>query len=224
MSLLESIILLLVVGSVLLGGGLYFALTKKPVKKMEIDKPVLNLPAADFELSTMLFPDRPVEYVPEPADRYDQTKFTAMVRDPFWLYTYWDIAATHQNELRECHGLDENGNYVIRVHDITEDINVIDHYDIPINVLAREWYIHVGAPNRKFVLELGAMVNGSFVLIAQSNMVKTPRDTVSDKIDPDWMLVDGLHSKLYGHIGPSGPSSAGLWQQPSSDELFRKEC
>jgi len=222
MTLLESIIMFLVLGSILLGGGLYYALTKKPVKKLEISSPAPEPPADDFELSTALFPDRPVEYVPEPPDRYEHTKFAAMVRDPYWIYSYWEVTAAHQSELWERYGLGQNGNYIIRVHAITEGRPDSAHYDIPVNLPAREWYIHVGAPNRTFLLELGALVNGNFVLIARSNQVTTPRDSLSERIDPDWMLVDELQCKLYDKIGMPGPSSPGLWQQPSSHELIKQ--
>lgn len=223
MSLPESIIMLLVVGSILLGGGLYYALTRKPVKKPLMLQQVRELPPDDdFELSTALFPERPTENIPEPPGRYEQTRFTALIRDPYWIYSYWDIAATHQNALREQYGLAEPNDYIIRVHDITEERKKTALYDLPVNIQAREWYIHVGMPNRMFMLELGALVNGNFILIARSNQVKTPRDSLSEKIDPDWMLVDDLQCKLYGQIGLSGPSSPGQWQQPSSHELIKQ--
>lgn len=221
MSLLESIILLLIIGSILLGGGLYYALTRKPVKKLTMHEPARKLPADDFELSTALFPDRPVEYIPELPDRYEETRFTAMVRDPYWIYAYWDIADTHQNQLWESYGLDHNSsNYIIRIHDITENQLPGIFFDLPVNIQAREWFVHVGTPDRMFQLELGALVNGNFVLIVRSNQVKTPRDFLSDKIDPDWMLAEDLQCKLYAKAGPPGPSSPGQWQQPGSQHLF----
>jgi hypothetical protein len=223
MSLLESIILLLVLGSILLGGSLYYALTRKPVKKPDLPKPAREMPADDdFELSTVLFPDRPVEYVPEPPERYDETRLTAMVRDPYWIYSYWDVAAAHRDRLREIYGLDDNSHYVVRIHNFSEDQKHTGFYDQPVNIHAREWFIHVGKPNRIFQLELGALVNGNFIAIALSNPVKTPRDDLSEKIDPEWMLVDELQCKLYAKVGQSGPSSPGQWQQPGSEHLFNR--
>lgn len=223
MSLLESIILLLVLGSILLGGSLYYALTRKPVKKPDLPEPARAMPADDdFELSTVLFPDQPQEYIPEPPEKYDETKFTAMVRDPYWIYCYWDIGAAHRDQLRENYGLDDNSHYLIRIYNISVGQIAAGYYDLPVNIHAREWFIHVGTPNRMFQLELGALVDGNFVVIARSNPVKTPRDSLSEKVDPDWMLVDDLQCKLYEKIGPSGPSSPVQWQQPGSQHLFAR--
>lgn len=216
MSLLESIILLLVLGSILLGGGLYYALTRKPVRKLALDLPARALPADGFELSTALFPDRPVEHIPEPPTGYGETRLTAMVRDPYWIYTYWDIAADHENRLREIYGLDNSSYYVIRIHDLSEEQRPGSFYDLPVNLQAREWYINVGTPNRLYQLELGTLINGSFVLIARSNQVKTPRDNLSEKVDPEW---DELRCKIYAKTG-AGVSSPGQWQQPGSQNLF----
>lgn len=205
MSLLDNIILLLVLGSILLGAVLYYALTRPPVKKLKMHQPNLKLPAEDFELSAVLFPDRPVEYIPELPDEYGETRFTAIVRDPYWLYAYWNIAAAHLNRLRECHGLDDSAHFVIRIIDITESHPESqkrhNYSELTVSVGKREWYLHVGAPDRVFQLELGALVNGNFVLIARSNPVKTPRDSLSDKIDPDWLPAAGLQCEVCPHPG-----------------------
>jgi hypothetical protein len=125
------------------------------------------------------------------------------VKDPWWLYTYWDIRPeaerTARNQLlpQEVAGLQS----ILRVYDVT-GVDFPAHaahrsFDIPLSGLATNWYIHTDAPNRAFVVEIGILTQtGRFLLLARSNRVTTPRSGPSDVIDGAWMTTEEAYAAL----------------------------
>jgi hypothetical protein len=131
---------------------------------------------------------------------YNDTKIVLLVRDPFWIYTYWDIDNEKRNELNLHHG--HNKHMVLRVYDVTDVVfngfNAHSSFDLDINDFTNNWYIKLPAPNRSYCVDI-AIINehGEYVLIARSNTVQVPRDTVSDQMDEEWMIPDDLFNSLY---------------------------
>ncbi len=146
---------------------------------------------------------------------YNVTKIVLMVRDPYWLYTYWgtsqetrDLVSRHKNW--------DQISLILRVYDVTDIVfdgtNSNFYFDVNVGPSANNWYIHVGGPNRSFLVDLGfIMDNGAFYTIARSNPVTTPRDNVSDIIDEEWLSIEEDFRKLYRLTGAGlGNSSAEL--------------
>ncbi len=150
-------------------------------------------------------------------ENYDDTKIVLMVRDPYWLYSYWNI---NQATIEHISATTKDWgriSLILRVHDITNinnftGLNSNYYFDIEISQETKNWYIHVGGPNRSFCVDLGFLLdNGDFYTIARSNMVSTPRDTVSDIVDEEWMSIEEDYQKLYRLTGAGvGNSSAEL--------------
>ncbi len=145
-----------------------------------------------------------------------------MVKDPWWLYAYWEIqpgterAARRQLLPEEIPGLQS----VLRVYDVTG----VDYpaqlahrsFDIPLSGLATNWYIHTNAPDRSFLVEIGILTRaGRFLLLARSNRVTAPRAGPSDVIDEQWMTTDELFARLAG-LGLRPGSSPSGWLQAVS--------
>lgn len=113
---------------------------------------------------------------------YGDTRIVLMVRDPYWLHTYWEVNGQRRQELnydssREC----------LRVYD-TENW---DYFDIEVSGEAKNWYVKVPAPNRTYCVEIGFKTpDGKFIAAARSNWVTTPLDRMSDVIDEQWMIPD----------------------------------
>jgi hypothetical protein len=141
-----------------------------------------------------------------------------MVKDPWWLYAYWEIQPSTERSVRsqllpqEVAGLQT----VLRVHDVTG----VDFpsqppghsFDIGLSGLATNWFIHTDAPDRSFVVDIGLLTaSGRFLLLARSNRVTTPRFGPSDVIDEQWMTTDDLYWKLFG-----ATSSIGAGASPGS--------
>ncbi len=148
---------------------------------------------------------------------YNDTGIALMVRDPYWLYTYWNVNHETKDQIASNFGTWENIPLFLRVYDTT-DVNGFDgfnsnyYFDIQLNHPANNWYIHVGGPNRTFCVDLGFIqANGSFYTIVRSNIVTTPRDNVSDVIDEEWMVIEEDFRRLYRLAGgEDGNSSAEL--------------
>jgi hypothetical protein len=150
---------------------------------------------------------------------YGECKITALVRDPYWLFAYWEINAAKREEIARRYGdqaWDESWP-VLRVYDVT-NLYFFDsrHYtEISSNDYASDWYIRTGQPNRAFCIELGRVrPDGSYIFLARSNFVSTPRDQISEVIDEEWLLLPEYATRLYGRIGgiypgPSSPGSVG---------------
>lgn len=136
---------------------------------------------------------------------YGEDRIVLMVKDPWWLYAYWEIqpsterAARRALAPREVAGLQS----IIRVYDVTDRQFPAQpahaSFDIPLSGLATNWYIQVDAPNRSFIVEIGLVTNGGrFILLARSNRVTTPRFGPSDVIDEEWMCNEEDYWKLFG--------------------------
>ncbi len=143
---------------------------------------------------------------------YSENKLTLLVRDPWWLYSYWEVTPWREAEVAaeiERLGLGREKT-VLRVYDITEASpeKTKVFFDIEINHLNSNWYIDVGSPDREWIAEIGYKTqNGRFFALVRSNAVKTPPFGISDVLDEEWMMPDEMYFKLLGIIG--GFESAG---------------
>ncbi len=131
---------------------------------------------------------------------YGDNQIFLMVRDPQWLYTYWEIQNDLQDKtLAKLGGSWEYVKTVLRVYDITERKGLPSFWDIPVFGLVSNWTIQV-KPNRSYFVELGLLHrDGRFVAMVRSNEVTTPRDGMSEVLDERWMGID--FDKIYALSG-----------------------
>lgn len=147
-------------------------------------------------------PEYPVDESRELPQGYGDTKIVAMVRDPYWLYLYWEINHDKRRELTEI-GTNSR-QMVLRAHDVTglgfNGFNAHSHFDIPVNDFTNNWYVQLPASDRAWCVDLGVLApDGSFILIARSNTVATPRDTISSRTDDEarWVPTDENFTEMY---------------------------
>ena len=150
---------------------------------------------------------------------YGDDRIVLMVKDPWWLYAYWEIqpgterAVRGQLQPQEVAGLQT----VLRVHDVTgvdyPQAPSVTSFDISLSSLATNWFIHTNAPNRAFIVEIGLLTRaGRFLLLARSNRVTTPRFGPSDVIDKAWLTTDEAYWRLFGmSAGVGQGASPGAW-------------
>ena len=127
---------------------------------------------------------------------YNVTKIVLMVRDPYWAYVYWDIDDAKYKEVQyliQTHS--GRIKTILRVYDVTDvefnGFNSHRTFDVDVSLEAKAWYIHTGVPDRDYLVDIGLLDDqGKFYLIARSNIMRTPRDTMSDVIDENWMISD----------------------------------
>lgn len=140
-----------------------------------------------------------------PAD-YGDTKLVALVRDPEWIFLYWEINGDLRKRLRIPLGA-HNRPMGLRVYDVTDvhfdGRNAHSFYDIAVNDMAASWYLRIPESNRAYIVDLGLYDDeGNFHLIARSNAVMVPPSGMSWYTDEQWMNVTDEHfAEIYRMSG-----------------------
>ena len=138
---------------------------------------------------------------------YGHTTIVALVRDPWWIFSYWEVTPETEQAVRGRIPPSEREGIVsiLRVHDVTDGEADAPRFDIALRDVARNWYIHVGKPDRVWIVEIGLRTpRGGFYRLARSNRVRTPRHGPSDVIDEEWMSIEEEYWKLFGVAGGFG--------------------
>ncbi len=145
---------------------------------------------------------------------YGENKLVLMVRDPWWLYAYWEVTPEREREVLDF--VKESGfsieTKVLRVYELADKewTGTSTFFDIGIG-FANNWYVDVGKPDRHWIAELGFRAQGGrFFALIRSNIVRTPRYGVSDVLDEEWLLPDELYWKIFGLSGGLGRPKSSL--------------
>lgn len=144
-------------------------------------------------------------------DNYGDNQIYLLVRDPYWLYAYWEIQEDHQlGHLAKLGGSWDSVVSVLRVYDTTEEGKPPSVSDIVLQNMSKCWYINT-QPNHSYFAEIGLLhSDGRFLCLVRSNYVITPRSGMSEIIDDQWMSID--FDKMYALSG-------GFQVGKSSEEL-----
>lgn len=149
---------------------------------------------------------------------YGEDKIVAQVRDPHWIHAYWELTQDTKHKVesqlrKPWSALTKN----LRVYDVTDIIfdgrNAHSYFDITVNDDANNWYINTKVAGRSYCVDIGILNDdGTFIRLARSNVVTTPRDSVSPVVDEEWMIPDDMFARLYALSGglKIGASSAEL--------------
>lgn len=117
-----------------------------------------------------------------------------MVRDPWWLYTFWNVnpaderAMRHSLQPSEISGLKR----ALRVTNVSKHI----HWDIEISDFADSWYINSGSPGDTFKVAIGIVTaQGRFMALAESESVTTPA-VGPQHTDEHWAISEETYWEL----------------------------
>lgn len=161
-----------------------------------------------METETIVKQERLEESEFELPPSYNETAVVLLVRDPYWIYAYWDFRAELKAELSRMFEGWEKVPLTLRVYNLSRrkpGTGEPEFFDISVNHFANNWYINVGEPGREYQVDLGYYsLDGKFRLLARSNMVTTPRDSISQVIDEEWMIVEEKFRRLYRLAGGAG--------------------
>jgi hypothetical protein len=122
-----------------------------------------ELPKRVFEEERFLFPES-----------YGQNRIRLLVRDPEWIFAYWDVKPESLEQLAKS-----LGERALALSRLT--LRVVDPVsggssDILLPPGARWWYVRTDAARRTYRAELGVTLpSGEFRRLAESNTVVTPR-------------------------------------------------
>lgn len=157
---------------------------------------------------------------------YQETKLLVLVRDPWWLFAYWELKTEDERRVQselKARGL-KPATTVLRVYDVT-DASVEQNkgfFDIELHFFATSWYVDVGRPGREWVMELGVRAdNGDFFAFVRSNRVRTPQFGVSEILDEEWLLPDAQFWKLMGMSSGDLNALSSLDIQESMEKRLR---
>ena len=188
---------------------------KRPVRKRIVRKKPLARVEAVIERKVER--GKELKFYAEPArfdfpSGYGDNRIVLMVRDPHWVFAYWEVNEKRRREIRAEIG--EAAFSKTKEHLRVYDTENWSFFDIEVTGGARNWYIKVPSPNRTYCVDIGFLTaDGKFITAARSNWVTTPLDRMSDVIDEEWMIPDW--NKMYALSGGYG---IGL----SSQELRRQ--
>lgn len=169
-------------------------------------------PSAPFpavmETTTVTRQERLEESSFELPPSYNETAVVLLVRDPYWVYAYWDFREELKAELSRIFGGWEKVPLTLRVYNLSRrqpGTGEPEFFDLSINHYANNWYINVGEPDKEYQVDLGYYtLDGQFRTLARSNKVTTPRDSISPIIDEEWMIVEEKFRRLYRLAGGAG--------------------
>ena len=177
------------------------------VSKKEVVLPVPEVVALPPKTEARVFQEMPREL----PDNYGDNQVYLLVRDPYWIYTYWEIQEDHQRQhLAKLGGSWDSVVSVLRVYDTTVEGKSPSVSDIVLQNMSKCWYINT-QPNHSYFAEIGLLhCDGRFLCLVRSNHVTTPRSGMSEIIDDQWMSID--FDKMYALSG-------GFQVGKSSEEL-----
>jgi hypothetical protein len=170
-----------------------------------------DLPPRLFEEERFLFPES-----------YGIDRVRLLVRDPDWLFAYWDVSPKSLESLRRQVG--ERAAAVARLTLRIADPVSGGASDILLPPGARWWYVRADSARRSYRAELGfTLASGDFRSLAKSNTVTTPR--VGPSSEP---ARRRLSYKQAGEIPPAAAAdvsrqemtaaaSNGPWTAPNVD-------
>lgn len=130
---------------------------------------------------------------------YDMDRLILLVRDPQWLYIYWDLSEETRKKAQS-----NLVNPVLRVYDVSEIIfdgnNAHCYWDIFIHTFTDNWYIPVPNSGRSYLVELGYYgENNCFISLLRSNSILTPPDKIAVTFNQQLCWLLGRESyTLYG--------------------------
>lgn len=137
----------------------------------------------------------------------DTDRIVLMVRDAYWLQTYWEIG--NRAVIRAKAAMAEHWHTarpVIRVLKMgsstsTTAAEAVDR-DIVIHGGVNNWFIDVTDPPSTYRVEIGYLADsGKFFSVARSNSVTTPHSNSRDMADKNWAEMASNCDKILAQSG-----------------------
>jgi uncharacterized protein len=153
-----------------------------------------------------------------------QDRLVVMVRDPYWLHAYWELAPRSIDRAQAAMGQKWHGaKPVIRVYKVQPDAAALLERDIQIHGGVRNWYVDVQDPPSDYRLEIGYLaLDGSFYCLARSNEVSTPPAGTSDAVDENWAAVAENADRIFAMSGGYSAQGASRELQELLEERLRR--
>jgi hypothetical protein len=156
--------------------------------------------------------------------RQAQDRLVVMVRDPYWLHAYWELAPQSVERAQSALGQHWHATRpVLRVFHVESDGASELHREIPIHGGVKHWYVDVQNPPQQYRMEIGYLTaGGQFYCLARSNTVTTPPASTSDSIDENWADIDQNADRIFAMSGGYSQRGTSLELQELLEERLRR--
>jgi hypothetical protein len=156
--------------------------------------------------------------------RPEQDRLVVMVRDPYWLHAYWELAPQSVERAQSALGQHWHGTKpVLRVFHVAADGSATLHRELPIHGGVNHWYVDVQNPPQRYRMEIGYLTAaGQFYSLARSNTVTTPPAGTSDSIDENWADIDQNADRIFAMSGGYSERGTSLELQELLEERLRR--
>jgi hypothetical protein len=161
---------------------------------------------------------------PAGSDEPRQDRLVVMVRDPYWLHAYWELAQRSIDRAQAAMGQRWHGaRPVLRILRCHGDASAAHERDIAIHGGVSNWYVDVQDPPADYRLEIGYLAeDGFFYCLARSNEVSTPPAGTSDAVDENWTAVAENADRIFAMSGGYSPQGASRELQEMLEERLRR--
>lgn len=158
------------------------------------------------------------------SERLENDRLVVMVRNPYWLHVYWEIAPRSVERAQSALGQNWHGTApVLRVFEVASDGSAMLQREIVIHGGVNHWYVDVHSPPRQFRMEIGYLTaNGQFFSLARSNTVTTPPASTSDSVDENWSDIDQNADRIFAMSGGYSQRGTSLELQELLEERLRR--
>jgi hypothetical protein len=161
-----------------------------------------HVPKRVFEEERFLFPET-----------YGIDRVRLLIKDPEWLFAYWDLSSRSVDMLRR--ELGERGMALTRLTLRISDPGRGGTSVILLPYGARAWYVRADTKSRSYRAQLGwTLPSGQFRTLAESNLVSTPRQGPSPDKARRRVRFDAPLDAVKAAAGAPAETEPGPWQSP----------
>lgn len=164
-----------------------------------------HVPPRVFEEERFLFPES-----------YGIDRVRLMVKDPEWLFAYWDLSSLSVDTLRR--ELGERGMALARLTLRISDPGYGGTSIILLPYGARAWYVRADKATRSYRALLGwTLPSGQFRTLAESNLVTTPRVGASPEAVHRRLHYTAPIDEIRAAAGADAAANPGPWSTEPFD-------
>jgi len=156
--------------------------------------------------------------------RKPQDRLVVMVRDPYWLHAYWELAPQSVERAQSALGQHWHATRpVLRIFHVAPDGAAELQREVPIHGGVNHWYVDVQNPPQQYRMEIGYLTaGGQFYCLARSNTVTTPPAGTSDSVDENWVDIDQNADRIFAMSGGYSQRGTSLELQELLEERLRR--
>jgi hypothetical protein len=103
-------------------------------------------------------------------DRYNITYIKALVRDPLWVFVFWEVKMSIMEKLVK---MDDFDGLCLRINALRNEKVFLSH-TVPVGNSDKAWYLDFPAEGDEFFVEICALVGGREEVLAKTRSFRQP--------------------------------------------------